>query len=82
MTSEEIVLLSEKKIACLYFSNLFSCVEILPKTRCVWQLEREQKWFVNMWENSHSSDFQLQWKLDFRINGLNFEKLVDLVRQA
>ena len=27
----------------------------------------------------HSSDFQLQWKLDFRMNGLNFEKMVDLV---
>ena len=33
-----------------------------------------------MWENRHSRDFQLQWKLDFRMNGLNFEKLVDLVR--
>ena len=36
----------------------------------------------NIWENRHSSDFQLQWKLDFRINGLNFEKMVDLVRQG
>ena len=32
-----------------------------------------------MWENRRSSDFQLQWKLDFRMNSLNFEKLVDLV---
>ena len=30
----------------------------------------------------HSSDFQLQWELDFRMNGLNSEKLVDLVRLA
>ena len=35
-----------------------------------------------MWENHHSSDFQLQWKLNFRMNGLNFEKVVDLVRQG
>ena len=33
-----------------------------------------------MWKNRHSSDFQLQWKIDFRMNGLNFEKLFDLVR--
>ena len=33
-------------------------------------------------ENYHSSDFQLQWKLDFRMNGLNFEKLVDLAHPA
>ena len=32
-----------------------------------------------MWGNRHASDFQLHWKLDFRMNGLNFEKLVDLV---
>ena len=32
-----------------------------------------------MWENRHSSDLQLQWKLVFRINGLNFDKQVDLV---
>ena len=34
-----------------------------------------------MWEHRHSSDFQFRWKLDFRMNSLNFEKLVDLVRQ-
>ena len=33
-----------------------------------------------MWENGHSSDFQLQWKLDFPMNCLNLEKLADLVR--
>ena len=33
-----------------------------------------------MWENRHCSNFQLQWKFDFRVNRLNFEKLVDLVR--
>ena len=60
--------------------NLFSCLEIIWKTRSVWQLEREEKWFDNMWENRLSSDFQLQWKLDFRMNSLNFQKLVDLVR--
>ena len=62
-----------------YFNNLFSYLEILLVTRHVWQLEKEGKWFDNMWENRHCSGFQLQWKLDFRMNGLNFEKLVDLV---
>ena len=67
-------------MSCFYFSNLFSCLEILRKTRSVWQLEREDKWFDNIWENRHSSDFQLQWKLDFRMKDLNFEKLVDFAR--
>ena len=62
---------------CSDFSNLRRCLESLPKTR-VWQLEREEKWLDKMWDNSHSSDFQLQWKLDFRMNGLSFDKLVDL----
>ena len=69
-------------MAWFYFSNLFTFLEILPKTGSVWKLEREEKRFVNMWENCHSSDIQLQWKLDFRMNGLNFEKLVDLVHPA
>ena len=72
--------LSEKwKLAWLYLSNLFSFLEILPKTGSVCKLEREEKRFVNMWENCHSSDFQLQWKLDFWMNGSNLVKLVDLV---
>ena len=29
-----------------------------------------------------SPDFQLQWKQDFRMNGFNFEKLVNEVRHA
>ena len=69
-------------MAWFYFSNLFSFLEILPKIRSVWKLEREEKRFLIMWENCHSSDFQLQWKLDFRMNGLNFEKLVDLAHPA
>ena len=72
--------INRKKKACFYFSNLFSCLEILPNTRSVWQLEREEKCFDNMWENRHSIDFQLQWKLDFGMNNLSFEKLVDLIR--
>ena len=66
-------------MAYFYFNNLFSYLKILLVTRHVWQLEKGGKWFDNMWENRHSSSFQLQWKLDFRMNGLNFEKLVDLV---
>ena len=71
--------LKRKKMTYFYFNNLFSYLEILLVTRHVWQLEKEGKWFDNMWENRHCSGFQLQWKLDFRMNGLNFEKLVDLV---
>ena len=69
-----------KKVACFYFSNLFTCLEILLNISYVWKPEREEKWFNNMWENRHSSDFQLQWTLDFGMNGLNLEKLVDLIR--
>ena len=29
--------LKRKKSLCFYFSNLLSCLEILPKTRSVWQ---------------------------------------------
>ena len=50
------------------FSNLFNSLEILPKIRSVGQLEREGKWFDNMLENRHSSDFQIQWNLDFQMN--------------
>ena len=66
-----------------YFSNLFNSLDILPKIRSVGQLEREEKWFDNMLENRHSSDFQIQWKLDFQMNRLmNFYKLVDLVNSG
>ena len=61
---------------------LFSFLEILLKTGSVLKLEREEKQFVNMWENCQSYDFELQWKLDFRMNGLNLVKLVDLVHPA
>ena len=45
------------KIACFYFSNLFSCFEISPKTHSVWQVEREEKWLGT---SSFYSDIQLQ----------------------
>ena len=81
MTSEEMAFLSGKKGCFSFcFSNLFSCLEILPKNYSVWLLEKEEKWLDNMWENGHSSGFQLQWKLDFPMNCLNLEKLADLVR--
>ena len=56
-------------MACFsfYFSNIFSCLEILKNFRFLWLLEREDKLFNNMWENC-------------QMNDLNFEKLVDLVR--
>ena len=45
MTSEEIVLLNEKKMACFYFITLLGCLEILSKTFSPSQLDREEKWF-------------------------------------
>ena len=51
-----------------YFSNLFNSLDILPNIRSVGQLEREEKWFDNMLENRHSSDFQIQCNLDFQMN--------------
>ena len=49
--------------------HLFNSLDILPKIRPVEQLEREEKWFDNILENRHSSDFQIQWKLDLQMNG-------------
>ena len=57
-------------------------LQTLPKQRIIWMHEREERWFDAMWENRHSPDFQLQWKQDFRMNGFNFEKLVNEVRHA
>ena len=73
------------KVASLIKMFLFQkliYLKFFPKTQSIWQRERKEKWFDNMWENRHSSDFKLQWKLDFPINDLNFEKLVNLVPQA
>ena len=52
-------------MACFYFSDLYSCLGILPKTRSVWQLERQEKWFDNIWENRHSSDFSTSVEIRF-----------------
>ena len=57
-------------------------LQTLPKQRIIRMHEREERWFDAMWENLHSPDFQLQWKQDFRMNGFNFEKLVNEVRHA
>ena len=73
-------ILNRRKMSCFYFSNLINCMDILPKTRSVWERDREEFWFENMWENRHNHDMQLQRRLDFRMNGENFEKLVDIVR--
>ena len=57
-------------------------LQTLPKQRIIWMHEREERWFNAMWENCHSPDFQLQWKQDLRMNGFNFEKLVNEVRHV
>ena len=44
------------------------------------QKEKEKKWFGNLQGNLHSNDLQLQGKLDFQINTLNYEKLIVIVR--
>ena len=57
-------------------------LQTVPKQRIIWIHEREERWVDVMWENRHSPDFQLQWKQDFRMNGFNFEKLVNEVCHA
>ena len=46
----------------------------------LWKKEKEKKWFGNLQGNFHSSDLQLQGKLDFQLNRLNYEKLIALAR--
>ena len=41
---------------------------------------KRRETFWNMWKTCHWRDFQLQWKLDFRMNGFRLEKLVDIAR--
>ena len=33
-----------------------------------------------MWNNRHSPQYQSRWRQDFRMSGLNLEKLVSLVQ--
>ena len=73
-------IINRTKMFCFYSSNFLNYIQLLPKTRSIWKIDREEFWFESMWENRHNHDTQLQWKLDFRMNGMNFEKLVDLVR--
>ena len=70
----------QKIISFFYFKHTCMFLQTLPKQRIIWMHEREERWFDAMWENRHSPDFQLQWKQDFRMNGFNFEKLVNEVR--
>ena len=72
----------QKIISFFYFKDTCMFLQTLPKQRIIWMHGREERWFDVMWGNRHSPDFQLQWKLDFRMNGFNFEKLVNEVRHA
>ena len=74
-TSERLFLFLSKNMTCFYFSNLCSCLEILPKIRSVWQLEREEKWVDNWQYVGESSSQWFSTSLEIRISGLNFDEI-------
>ena len=46
----------------------------------MWKFNREESWFKDILRNRRSDEFQTRWRQDFRINGINLEKLVALVQ--
>ena len=54
---------------------------ILSKVqRSVWAFEREEKWFQNLYENVLNPECEKYWKMNFRVSGETFLKIIDLVR--
>ena len=48
--------------------------------RSVWAFEREEKWFQNLYENVLNPEYEKYWKMNFRVSGETFLKIIDLVR--
>ena len=53
---------------------------ITKAPRGIWALDRDESWFEDLWDNRHNPDYMNRWKEDFRMSGLTFEKLVNLLR--
>ena len=66
-------------LAFISKSNLFALCN-WKKERSTWKFNKEENWFEDIWRNRQSNEFQTRWRQDFRINGVNFEKLIALVR--
>ena len=66
-------------LASISKSNLFALCNG-KKEQSTWKFNREENWFEDIWRNRQSNQFQIRWRQDVRMNGVNFEKLVALVQ--
>ena len=64
------------------FGNASILLLALPQPRQIWQLERQERWFETMWGQRDENGYQNYWKVDFRMSGESFQKLVWLVSPA
>ena len=53
---------------------------ITKAPRGIWALDRDESWFEDLWDNRHNPDYMNRWKEGFRMSGITFEKLVNLLR--
>ena len=53
---------------------------ITKAPRRIWALDRDKRWFQDLWDNLHNPDYMDRWREDFRMSGRTFEKLVNLLR--
>lgn len=53
---------------------------LIKVQRSVWAFEREEKWFQNLYENVLNPEYEKYWKMNFRVSGETFLKIIDLVR--
>ena len=65
-------------LASISKSNLFALCDG-KKERSTWEFNRQENWFEDIWKKRPSNKFQTRWRQDFRMNSVNFEKLVALV---
>ena len=57
--------------------------DMVPNVRSCWEYERSETWFNAMWANRFVDGYQGdRWKLDFRMSGATFDKLVTWLAPA
>ena len=64
---------SKTEISLLSLSLFFKSTTGKTK-RGIWQLERQELWFDEMWQKRSNNSYQY-WKTDFRMTGKTFKKL-------
>ena len=65
--------LQKTEISLLSLSLFFKSTTGKTK-RGIWQLERQELWFDEMWQKRSNNSYQY-WKTDFRMTGKTFKKL-------